>query len=325
MANIKFEVLKMRASDFRQGNQFLRSNKFEEAVTAYHRAIADNPTFHWSYHKLGEALERLGCLEESVRAYRNAVELKPDLAGSYVDLRRVLRLLGWEEEAIKVETKMVEVQEKFPQIDLLLEPSVDSQSKGSKGISINLQDEITNQKSSYWSKREKHIYIFAIRQIIHKLGSGAGSIIDVGSNGCPYLDWFTWIPERYSIDLRKPYKAPGIVAVTTDFLKYSPEKRFDLLTCLQVIEHVPNAEAFCHKLLETARLLVVSVPYKWPKGQTKSHIHDPVDLEKMNSWFGREPNYQNIIQEVESPCRRLICIYHTESNKKWDRVRTVFK
>ncbi|MGD1700496.1 tetratricopeptide repeat protein [Dapis sp. BLCC M229] len=313
----------MRVSDFSQGNQFLRSKKLEEAVAAYHRAIARNPSFYWSHHRLGKALEQLGRLEEAVAAYRQAVELKPDAAWSYFHLGQVLRLLGWKEEAIQVEAKIVEDQEKCVNMRSLLEPSLNSQSQGSKDISTSLKDEIAKQKSSYWSQRENNIYIFAIRQIIHKLGSDATSIIDVGSNGCPYLDWFKWIPERYSIDLRKPYKAPGIVDVTTDFLKYTPEKRFDLLMCLQVIEHVPNARAFCQKLLETARLLVVSVPYKWPKGQTKGHIHDPVDLEKMNSWFGREPNYQNIIQEVESPSRRLICIYNTESNKKWDRVKAV--
>ncbi|MGD1712187.1 sulfotransferase domain-containing protein [Dapis sp. BLCC M172] len=126
MANIKFEVLKMGASDFRQGNQFLRSNKFEEAVTAYRRAIARNPNFHWSYHRLGEALEQLGRLEETVAAYRQAVQLKPDSVWPYFHLGRVLRILGRGEEARKVERKIVEVQRNSVKMRSLSEPSVDS-------------------------------------------------------------------------------------------------------------------------------------------------------------------------------------------------------
>ncbi len=314
----------MIATDFSQGNQLLRSNKLDEAIAFYQRAIALNPSFHWYYRKLGEALEKLERYEEAVVAYHQAVQLQPNMAWSCLDLARVLRLLGREMEAVQVEKKATQTETTL-QVNSSSEGSIVVLNSGNRYKSTDFTNRIANEKLSYWSKRESHIYLFAVRQIINKIGNGATSIIDVGSNGCPYLDWFSWIPERYSLDLRKPYKAPGVISVTTDFFKYNPEKQFDLLTCLQVIEHIPNAEAFCHKLLETGRMLVVSVPYKWKAGQTKSHIHDPVDLNKMNYWFGREPNYYNIIQEVESPLQRLVCIYYTESTKKWDRVRTVFK
>ncbi|MDV7399729.1 tetratricopeptide repeat protein, partial [Arthrospira platensis SPKY1] len=48
----------MTASDFSQGNKLLRSNRLEEAVAAYQKAIALHPNFHWSHYKLGEALEQ---------------------------------------------------------------------------------------------------------------------------------------------------------------------------------------------------------------------------------------------------------------------------
>ncbi|MGI0495765.1 tetratricopeptide repeat protein [Limnospira platensis] len=317
----------MTASDFSQGNQLLRSNQLEEAVAAYQKAIAHDPSFHWYHQKLGESLEKLGRLEEAAEAYRQAVERHSNKACYHWDMGRVLRTLGRDEEAVQVEETATEIEEKLSERRSTsqlskLQPSEKEQSQNRP---TELKDGIKKEQSSYWSKRETHIYIFAVRQIINKIGSSATSIIDVGSNGCPYIDWFSWIPERYSLDLRNPYKAPGVVSLTQDFLKYNPEKRFDLLTCLQVIEHVPDAEAFCRKLLETARVLVVSVPYKWKAGQTKGHIHDPVDLTKMNHWFGREPNYYNIIKEIESPVRRMICIYYQDSEKNWDRVRTVFK
>lgn len=175
--------------------------------------------------------------------------------------------------------------------------------------------------NAYWLKRQNSIYIFTIKQIVRVLGEHAKSIVDIGSNGCPYLDWFDWIPERCSLDLRKPYEAKGVTSITADFLKHNFEKKFDVLTCLQVVEHVPDAGAFCKKLLTTANVLIVSVPYQWKAGQTKGHIHDPINLEKMNGWFGREPNYHIIIQEVESSARRLVCVYDPRSTLKWRSVK----
>lgn len=63
-------------SDLIRGNQLLRSGKFEEAVDAYQKAIACHPKFHWNYHKLGEALERLGRREEARAAFCKALDLK---------------------------------------------------------------------------------------------------------------------------------------------------------------------------------------------------------------------------------------------------------
>lgn len=175
--------------------------------------------------------------------------------------------------------------------------------------------------NAYWLKRQNSIYIFTIKQIVRVLGENAKSMVDIGSNGCPYLDWFDWIPERHSLDLRKPYVAPGVTSVKADFMQHDFKRQFDLLTCLQVVEHVPDAGAFCKKLLRSARVLIVSVPYQWKAGQTAGHIHDPINLEKMNGWFGREPNYHIIIQEVESSARRLICVYDTQSTLKWKSVK----
>ncbi|WP_434222626.1 tetratricopeptide repeat protein [Limnospira platensis CENA597] len=69
----------MTASDFSQGNQLLRSNQLEEAVAAYQKAIAHDPSFHWYHYKLGEALEQLGRLQEAKAAFQKGFDIKPDL------------------------------------------------------------------------------------------------------------------------------------------------------------------------------------------------------------------------------------------------------
>ena len=41
------------------GEKFLEQQQWEEAVTSYRQAIKFNPTFSWSYYKLGQALTQL--------------------------------------------------------------------------------------------------------------------------------------------------------------------------------------------------------------------------------------------------------------------------
>lgn len=67
----------MVLSDLIRGNKLMRSGDIEKAVAAYRQAIARHPCFHWSYYRLGEALERLGCWDEAAIAYSSAVNLNP--------------------------------------------------------------------------------------------------------------------------------------------------------------------------------------------------------------------------------------------------------
>lgn len=162
---------------------------------------------------------------------------------------------------------------------------------------------------SYWEKRKSILYYQVVKIIADHLSQGANSIIDVGSAACPYLDWFDHVPNRSSIDLKKPYVAKGIKSFTGDFLKWEPDRDYDIVTCLQVLEHVPQAGDFAQKLLSIGKVVIVSVPYKWPEDHTASHVHDPVDEDKLRSWFGRTPNYQYICAELMAPLSRIIQVY----------------
>lgn len=185
------------------------------------------------------------------------------------------------------------------------------------------------EANEYWESRKDSLYYQAVRILTSHLGARAQTLADVGSAGCPYVDWFDWIPERTSIDLRNPYKAHGVRSITADFLKWEPDKVYDVVTCLQVLEHIPDAGAFAQKLLSMSKILIVSVPFKWKPGGNSSHVHDPVDVAKMRSWFQREPNFSYRITEVLTDSPRLIQVYerdHTDqwnSVKKWRRIRGV--
>ena len=168
---------------------------------------------------------------------------------------------------------------------------------------------------SYWEARKNFLYYQVVRIIATGLADDAKSVLDVGSSACPYLDWFPNAEHRTSLDLKKPYIAEGIQPVVTNYLKWTPDRQYDLVLCLQVLEHVPSAGDFAQKLLASGKIVVASVPYKWAAGSVSAHKHDPVDEAKMRKWFGRDPNFSYICTEVNSGARRLICVYDSIPQK----------
>jgi hypothetical protein len=164
----------------------------------------------------------------------------------------------------------------------------------------------------YWDKRQTMIYYRYLDQIVRGVAADCMSMIDVGSHNTPLIERFKWVKNRVALDLVRPYKSKRVRGIKTDFFEYKPETPFDIATCFQVLEHVPDAGAFAKHLFEVGRRVLISVPYLWEAGSTKGHIHDPVDLEKLTQWTGRDPAYHLIVQEplIEGgKGRRLIAYY----------------
>lgn len=173
------------------------------------------------------------------------------------------------------------------------------------------------KQNDYFEKRKNLLYYQVARTLATGLSNKASSMIDVGSGGCPYLDWFDNIPHKTSIDIYKPYKARKVNAIRGDFIKWKTDRHYDIALCLQVLEHVEEPEPFAKKLLDIASIVVVSVPYRWQAGRCKQHIHDPVGEEKMLEWFGRKPNFSYICHEITSCNPRLLQVYEHD-DLQWD-------
>jgi hypothetical protein len=164
----------------------------------------------------------------------------------------------------------------------------------------------------YWQSREDSVYLSQSKCLSQFIARCCRSVIDVGSNGCPVLEWFPLLERRVSIDIQLPYAAKGIKSIKGDFIEFRPDCIFDLGLWLQVLEHVPDAAQFAQKLLSVCKHLIVSVPYNWEVNAntlTIGHIHDPVDEEKMRQWFDRAPDFQMVCKEREAGIQRLICYY----------------
>lgn len=161
-------------------------------------------------------------------------------------------------------------------------------------------------KRSYWSKRSNLIYYQYIDLLVRALARDANSLIDVGSAKAQYIEAFDWIPKKNTLDINKPYSSEKVVGIKTNFFDFEPEEKYDFAICLQVLEHAPNAKSFARKLFQVADRVLISVPYLWESDRLEAHVHDPVDLDKLLYWTGREPDYHMIIEEPFVNTDRLI-------------------
>lgn len=146
-------------------------------------------------------------------------------------------------------------------------------------------------------------------------------MIDVGSWNCPYLEWWGWIADRVSVDIRVPYESASVKGIKGDIHELNFDRKFDLCTCFQVLEHVPDATRFARRLLELGNLVVASVPYEWSIEPERSagHIHDPVSYEMLTGWFGRPANYKIVVEEPfgQRKHKRLIALYDQDPVRRF--------
>lgn len=164
----------------------------------------------------------------------------------------------------------------------------------------------------YWQSRLESLYYRAVFQVVSVVGRDARSILDVGSGDTSYIKWFGWIDRKVQVSPKFKEQLEGVERISADFFEWEPGERFDVTICLQVLEHVRNAAAFCERLKATTSHLVISVPYKWRAGSAKNHVHDPVDEEKLGAWMKVPANYHFIVPEPFG-ARRLIAYYDFEN------------
>jgi hypothetical protein len=180
--------------------------------------------------------------------------------------------------------------------------------------------EVSSEVLRYWESRKHLLYNLAVQSLAAELGKTARSALDVGSWGCPSLEWLPNVPRRVSVDIDVPYSSPTVEGIKTDFFTWTPKERFDLVMCLQVLEHIERADAFAQKLLAVGDTVIVSVPYKWKPGRVRGHVQDPVDEAKLRSWFRREPNFSFVCREITTDAHRLVVVYEP-GDLKWKDLR----
>jgi hypothetical protein len=160
--------------------------------------------------------------------------------------------------------------------------------------------------TGYWQRRKHFNYYKEVVRLAEQHAPAGGRAIDVGAYESDVLGRLTWFEHRVALDLYPIPRRVGIVNLQTDFMEYEPDQYFDLVLCLQVLEHLEEPEAFTRKLLNTGRIVIISVPYNWPSGRCENHLQDPVDEAKLELWTGRKAMETRVALDGTE---RLIAVY----------------
>lgn len=133
------------------------------------------------------------------------------------------------------------------------------------------------------------------------------SVLDVGGRRSPILDSLPDSVERVCLDIERiPGLKPGIRRITSDFMTWMPDKTYDVVVCLQVLQHIEHPDVFARKLLEVGRTVILCVPYQLPHGMNIGP-NAMIDERTLRMWTGRTPNATQLI--VEPGLTRLLAVY----------------
>jgi hypothetical protein len=163
-----------------------------------------------------------------------------------------------------------------------------------------------NGVNKYYHNRKDFNYYNKVKEILHRLHFS--SIIDVGCRKSPVMEGLSEKIYKTMVDIEEIPPVDGIHTIQADFYTWEPDRKYDVVLCLQVLEHLDKPKEFAEKLLQVGKTVIISVPYKWKQGSCKDHRQDPVDESKIRGWMGREPDEQYII--ADKSMKRIICVYH---------------
>ena len=159
----------------------------------------------------------------------------------------------------------------------------------------------------YWGERKTWNYYSKVLELAREFAPDAATVLEVGPRDTPFLEQFEWIPNKTAIDRYFRPVVRGATNLQGDFLKFEPPGLFDLVLCLQVLEHLESPQPFAQKLLATGKIIIISVPYKWRAGYCKWHVQDPVDDDKLLSWTNREWLSRVVVED--QGVERLIAVF----------------
>lgn len=168
---------------------------------------------------------------------------------------------------------------------------------------------------NYWTGRENMNYYAKARELADEFCPEGRTLLDVGGAvlaGAKYLTRFERF-NRTSVELSNGESTlPGVTVYRQNFLDWTPPRHlFDLVLCLQVLEHLKDEviPQFTEKLLGVGKVLIVSVPHVWPAAAEAGHLQDPINVEKFRGWWPSDPATLELVSECGKKLKRLIAVF----------------
>jgi len=163
--------------------------------------------------------------------------------------------------------------------------------------------------AGYWETRRDFRYYDEAVRLARKHAPNGVAALDVGAHETRVLQRLDWFERRVALDVGAVDPGDGVETIVADFAEFEPRESFDLVLCLQVLEHLEDPCGFARKLLATAPTAIVSVPHRWPPWTTDEHPHDPVDGSKLHAWTERDPVETSVVEDLGM--ERLIAVYRS--------------
>ena len=135
------------------------------------------------------------------------------------------------------------------------------------------------------------------------------TLVDVGCYDTQPIYWGE-AERRICVDLQKfppPREGMLVEKIQGDWLQVELSTTADLLLCLETIEHQTDDRVlqFTRKLLDSTRLLIVSLPYDWKPGGR--HRQDHITWAKLQQLMHGLRPVKNLLAE-----RQLLALYKGE-------------
>lgn len=117
------------------------------------------------------------------------------------------------------------------------------------------------------------------------------SVLEVGTGGCKIIE------ESKVVDISNSnngftYNVDYLIDITKDLHKI--EERFDLIICLQVLEHLGDSQVkVFNEFLSMADNLIISVPYLWTSKNEMSHYN--ITDEKIKEWTSNKTPVEEVV------------------------------
>jgi hypothetical protein len=162
----------------------------------------------------------------------------------------------------------------------------------------------------FYTERKEYKYYQLCKKILEELSEiQQESILDIGCFDSPVSTWGNF-KTRYSVDKQNRANLKNVIKIVSEWPHVSNQlpPKIDVITCLQVIEHIENYRPFVDKILEMCKTAIISIPWKWPKSLCKYHVLDPIDEDKLNIIMGK-PYKQLTIFKDEDKLYRAIGIW----------------
>lgn len=86
-------------SDYEVGYNLLKVGRFLQAIEAFKKVIAVDPTHAMAYTNMAYSYRRMGQHERAIKLYRKALDLQPDLAEAHEYMGEALLTVGKVSEA----------------------------------------------------------------------------------------------------------------------------------------------------------------------------------------------------------------------------------